>query len=446
MANGVLHLDGPILVSHTPAWFNLHALPFGYDPQAQAPEWHQFLEVALEGDEQRTALLQEWFGYVLVGGTDLQKMLSVFGPKRCGKGTVMRVLREMIGSRYAVAPSSLDSLGGTFGMQQLIGARLATFGDVQWTGRNLNEVVGILLGISGEDAQTIQRKNRDEWTGTLPVRFMFSGNDRPRFKNTSGALASRFLYLRFRVSMIGREDHGLTGKLLLELPGIFNWALAGWDRLGKNGGVFTDSDLGREDRREVERHASPTLAFVEDRCVIAQDAEVDMDELYEKYTKWRADEGLSYASGKPSFARDLASSVPSIVTKRVGSSRAGRKQVVFGMRLATSADQAPDQADQADQASKVDLTQEELPVQSMCGPGGPGGPGKNTDYQPENKTSYESTRSEKVQPTLGNLPGPLGPPGPGMPLSSEDSRTTMNTPAWSDKWAGIEDLIDQENY
>jgi phage/plasmid-associated DNA primase len=34
--------------------------------------------------------LQEWFGYILSGRTDLQKILLLIGPRRSGKGTTSR--------------------------------------------------------------------------------------------------------------------------------------------------------------------------------------------------------------------------------------------------------------------------------------------------------------------------------------------------------------------
>ena len=52
-----------------------------------------------------------------------------------------------------------------------------------------------LLSISGEDTLTIDRKYRDPWTGRLPTRFMILTNELPRFTDSSGALASRFVDL-----------------------------------------------------------------------------------------------------------------------------------------------------------------------------------------------------------------------------------------------------------
>ena len=52
-----------------------------------------------------------------------------------------------------------------------------------------------LLSISGEDSITVDRKYRAPWTGRLPTRFLILTNELPRFADSSGALASRFVLL-----------------------------------------------------------------------------------------------------------------------------------------------------------------------------------------------------------------------------------------------------------
>jgi putative DNA primase/helicase len=53
--------------------------------------------------------------------------------------------------------------------------------------------------------------------------------------DASGALASRFIVITLQRSFYGKEDLGLTERLLGELPGIFNWAIAGWQQLQERG-------------------------------------------------------------------------------------------------------------------------------------------------------------------------------------------------------------------
>jgi putative DNA primase/helicase len=460
-SNGVLDLKTGLLLPHTPSRFNLHSSPFEYDANATAPAWLAFLDQVLESDESRINLLGEWFGYVLCSGTELHKIFSMFGPKRCGKGTVLRIIVALLGQRYVASPATLDSIAGPFGQQKFIGTRLATFSDVQWVGNHLSEAVGILLAISGEDHQDVAQKNRTEWKGKLQTRFMFAGNDRPKFSNTSGALAGRMEHLQFRISFYGREDHGLTERLMLELPGIFNWALQGWRRLQKQGGRFTQTELGTKAADDVERNASPVSAFVKDECAIVPGARIKLDDLHREFLRWRATERMDSAVTitTASLSRNLLSAFPTISTDREGSARQGNRTYwVNGIRLREEGetvgedgalllpDRDADRADRADRASLFDLGDEVTAGQDASGPGGPGGPGISLVQHPATETSAESTSSTQTADAIGELPGPPGPGSPAPPLTSANSgpgipevprsasRSAWDREKWADGW------------
>ena len=56
-----------------------------------------------------------------------------------------------------------------------------------------------------------------------------------RGAQASGALASRFIVMPLTNSFYGREDLGLTDRLLGELSAILSWAISGWQRLRERG-------------------------------------------------------------------------------------------------------------------------------------------------------------------------------------------------------------------
>ena len=130
--NGVI--ENRALLPHRPSRFNLFSLPFDYQPDATAPAWHAFLDQVLPGDRQAQEFLGEWFGYVLSGRTDQQKMAALIGKKRSGKGTIARVLTAVIGKEN-VAGLNLSTLGNTFGLEPFVGAALAVASDVRWHSR-----------------------------------------------------------------------------------------------------------------------------------------------------------------------------------------------------------------------------------------------------------------------------------------------------------------------
>ena len=68
-------------------------MPFDYDADALEPvRWLEFLDELWPDDADSIAALQEFFGYVISGRLDLQKILLLVGPTRGGKGAIARVL------------------------------------------------------------------------------------------------------------------------------------------------------------------------------------------------------------------------------------------------------------------------------------------------------------------------------------------------------------------
>lgn len=104
----------------TPAFFTLNALDYDFSCTPPKPtEWLKFLHELWSTDPAAIETLQEWFGYCLTPDTRQQKMLLLVGPKRSGKGTIARVITELLG-RNNVAGPTLSSLGGNFGLSTLL--------------------------------------------------------------------------------------------------------------------------------------------------------------------------------------------------------------------------------------------------------------------------------------------------------------------------------------
>ena len=311
----LLHLPTMRRLEPTPALFVTNALEFDPDPDAPEPTaWYTFLHQLFDGDLQSIDLLQEWFGYCLTADTSQQKMLLVVGPRRSGKGTIARVLARLVGTGNVCGPTT-SSLAGLFGLQPLIGKTLAVVSDARFTGENITTVVERLLCISGEDAVSVDRKYLTAITMKLPTRFIFLTNELPRLRDTSGALAGRFLILRLTESFYGREDTRLTEKLLAELPAILNWAIQGWQRLRERG-HFVQPQSVEDAVQDMEDLSSPVGAFVRDECVVGSGHRVWVDELYEAWRRWCEREGRTVVCTKQSFGRDLAAAITGICRRR----------------------------------------------------------------------------------------------------------------------------------
>lgn len=313
-ANGLLHLPTGELQAPTPAFFSTTSLDFAYQPDAPEPaEWLKFLRQLWPDDPQSIEALQLLFGYYLTDDTRQQKIGMMVGPKRSGKGTIARVLTGLLGETSVCAPT-LASLGSPFGLAPLIGKRVAIIADARLGGRADQQVIAErLLSISGEDSLTVDRKYLEPWTGRLPTRFLVLTNELPRIADASGALASRFMVLMLNNSFIGREDHFLTDRLLLELPAILNWAIAGWRRLRERGRLLQPASAA-EAIQELEDLGSPIGAFLRDRCRLGPECEVACSRLFEVWKAWCQANNRDHLGTVQAFGRDLRAAVPGLRT------------------------------------------------------------------------------------------------------------------------------------
>jgi putative DNA primase/helicase len=320
VSNGLLHLPTRTLLQHTPDFYTHNSLPFAYDPNAPAPtEWLRFLDTLWNGNTEAeraeavelVATLQEIFGYCLTDDTRLQKAFLLVGPKRSGKGTIARVLTHLLG-RENVAGPTLASLGQNFGLAPLIGRRIAVISDARLGNKSDQHFIAErLLAVTGEDSITVDRKYREAWTGRLTARFIVISNELPRLSDASGALASRFIILLTRRSFYGREDHKLEAKLMVELPGVLNWAIDGWERL-MDRGYFLPPTSSQEAMQELEDLASPIGAFLRDICEIGPAFDCEVGRLFDAWRSWCLTQGRDRPGTAQTFGKDLRAAIPSL--------------------------------------------------------------------------------------------------------------------------------------
>lgn len=333
LRNGILDLKTAELHAPSPDLFTLAALPVDFDLTADCPNWRRFLEDIWPNDHESIQTIQEIFGYLIAGTTEQQKIFLIIGPKRSGKGTILRILTALLGRQNVAAPT-LGSLSEQFGLQSLIGKLAALVSDARLSGRaDQQQIAERLLSISGEDYLSIPRKHLGDFTAQLHSRFVLATNELPRLHDASGALASRFIPLVMERSWFGQEDHGLTDRLLSELPGILNWSMHGYRRL-HNRGHFEIPTNARDAMDELADLGSPISSFLRDRCVVEPGAEVDVSALYQAWRDWCQDHGRDHPGTEQSFGRDLRAAVPTLGNSRVR--RNGQRRRVYqGIRLIT---------------------------------------------------------------------------------------------------------------
>jgi putative DNA primase/helicase len=284
--NGLLDTTTRILHKATPYFFTRTALAMNYDPDALKPaQWLAFLDETLLGRQALIDLLQEWLGYKITTDTSLHRVMFLWGRPRSGKGTILRIEEALVGKPNTAFPK-IETLAGRFGLQGLIGKSSAQITDMNTDRKSdLGTAAANINGISGEDGQTVERKNMTNWDGNLGVRFTIAGNTLPDFGSHTGAMATRLMIIPFEVSFEGREDRALTERLKDELPGILNWALDGLDRLRLCGDFVEPADSIAAKKRLIYL-SDPIHGFVEECCAVKAKTDIDKRILYDGYVRY----------------------------------------------------------------------------------------------------------------------------------------------------------------
>ena len=285
LRNGIFHLKDYVMIPHSLGFFTQNSLPFQYDPKAQCPQWISFLNSVWSDDQQSIEALQEMFGYILSGETKQQKFFNIIGPRRSGKGTINKILVALLGQHNTVAPQ-LEELCDTFGLQPWLGKLLASFTDARAPERNRSAVVSQLLRIVGGDTVTVNRKNKEAWSGYLPTRIVVYSNEVLQLTENSNALTGRMIVFKMTKSFFNSEDTNLSVKLDKELAGIFNWAMEGLKRRLMRGGHFIQPESGKALLELMSELGNPIGSFVEDALEFDPLGKVSKDDVFTCYKRW----------------------------------------------------------------------------------------------------------------------------------------------------------------
>lgn len=263
--NVVVSLDGikPVGFPFGPQMVVTEAMSYAYDPDAACPLWEAFLSEVLPDSSVR-AVLQEFFGmcYLDRRRLSVEKFLLLIGSGANGKSVIFEVMKAVFGE---------DNVS-TFDSQQLVDEKMVPY----VKGRRLNFAPDMrqssafdsaLKALSSGQDVTGRRIYGDAEKVQCPP-LCFAMNEMPFFKDTTDAFFRRLIPIRFEVTIPPqRQDRSLVRRIVAsDLPGIFNWAIAGRNRLLASGGEFTpcpaiDGYL-RDLRRRVEEMSAPVRRYL----------------------------------------------------------------------------------------------------------------------------------------------------------------------------------------
>ncbi|MDX2253210.1 MAG: phage/plasmid primase, P4 family [Nitrospira sp.] len=267
--------------------------PVAFDPYATCAGWLEFLERIFDHDRDLIKYVQQVIGYSLTGLTAEQAFFLLWGAGANGKSTLLKVLLRLFGDYGLQMPAEtffarMQDGRATPDLARLQGARLAIAIESD-DGCRLAE--GLIKQMTGSDRIAARRLYQDFIEFEPTHKVLFATNHKPRVNDNTHAMWRRMRLIPFNVQIPEAEqDPALADRLLLELPGILNWALAGclaWQRGGRlhtPEPVITATAAYRTEQDALDD-------FLRERCVAVPNASVKFSELRKDYAEWA--EGIS---------------------------------------------------------------------------------------------------------------------------------------------------------
>jgi putative DNA primase/helicase len=303
--NGTITLKGKSFEFSPVREFTLNRLAVSYDPKAPKPvKWLNFLAELLAPED--IEVLRQWFGYCLVPTCKAQVAMFLVGQGGEGKSVVGSVLSALLGSANC-SSVKLHELGvDKFSTFNLAG-RLVNIDD-DLGGGKLGDVGTFKAVVTADKPLSVQGKYVNRQEARIFTRLFSCGNNPVGSREDfSDGFYRRLLYLQTLPVPAGRvPDRELTGKLLKELPGIFNWALEGLLTLRTAGFNFKPSERSRQINRELFASDNPVREFLDTLADgrLKSGGTIEFSVLYDIYNQWCDDLGAEKFS-KIIFSREL---------------------------------------------------------------------------------------------------------------------------------------------
>jgi putative DNA primase/helicase len=292
--NGTIELRTGTLREHRPSDFITKLCPIPFHPAAECPLWLACLQRIFDGRQSLITFVQRLFGYCLTGDVSEQVLPIFYGVGANGKSTILGIIMEMLGADYAMK-GVRDLLmvkrqeGHSTDRADLFGKRLVVCIETEER-RRLAEA--LVKDLTGSDRQRARKLYQDNFEFSPTHKIVLAVNHKPTITGTDHAIWRRVKLVPFNVIIpLGERDKAMPTKLRAELPGILAWCVRGcldWQRDGLGAPeevAAATSDYAIE---------QDTLSrFLEESCIIADDARAKASELLAVYREWTGDKRIT---------------------------------------------------------------------------------------------------------------------------------------------------------
>jgi putative DNA primase/helicase len=266
--NGMIHWRSGQLLGHDPTYLSTTQLPVEYDPGADCPVFRKFIAEVLPRDlyeptADSPGFIWELIGYAMYSGNPMHVAILLFGQGRNGKGTLIRVLKALLGEHNCSSVALHELIENKFRAATLFRklANLAGDLDAKWL-----ESTALFKKITGNDSIQAEHKYAKPFDFTPWAVPFYSTNKAFGSADSSTGWMKRWIVVPFPTDFSGHEDRDLDAKLQTdnELRGIMRRGVEALPDLMTRGG-FAEPQTLAEAKDDFVTASDSVRAFI-DEC------------------------------------------------------------------------------------------------------------------------------------------------------------------------------------
>ena len=276
-------------------------IPFDYDESAYSQIADNTLNKLACGNKNVRLLLEEYIGYHFFRRNELRKAFFLVGDKKNGKSTFLQLLGYLLGDGN-LSFLGLDDLGDRFRTAEIVG-KLGNIGDD--IDDDFISKTGIFKKVVSGSEILVERKGQDPFKTKPYCKFSFSCNDTPKFKDRTGAVKDRLVFIPFNATFT-KDDPDFDPFIISKLmkPEVAEYliqiGLDGLVRVLKNK-AFTETAEGNKELEAFDERNNPIIKFCKELTIDDVENKVIQD-LFVRYLLWCEEEGC-LKLGKGEFTK-----------------------------------------------------------------------------------------------------------------------------------------------
>lgn len=297
LENGMYNLTNHMLEEHQYKYLSTIRVPICFNANATCPKFLHFMKDITNDDEELIKVHQELLGYWLTTETKCEKAVYYYGRGANGKSVLANLVSILVGAGN-VSSVPLSQFSKNFGLEGIIGKTLNIAAENEMQGSRLNTEA--FKSIVSGDGITINIKYRSPIVNyKSKCRLLFLGNELPDTTDLTQGYFRKLLIVPFKRTFTEVErNKNLLEELKEELPGIFNWAIEGLNRLRKQEYIFSRSKVIEGEMGKYRLAQNPVLHFFESSVEIETGSKIRRPSLYEAFQKWSNEQGMDSSALK----------------------------------------------------------------------------------------------------------------------------------------------------